>query len=524
MPPTMEEFKFSVATPTERTLGALLTSASRRGPARTWLRFGTGLNLTAQEVDEEANRLANGMAARGVRKGDRVAAMCANGWPLVCTWFAAAKLGAIFVPLNTHYRGQILAHALQVSDPRLVVADQRYVDTIGACRATPDADLVAVSPLAAESGAAAVTAAAFGSLRAKSAVAPDVEVAPSDPQAIIFTSGTTGPSKGVLVSHQQAYAYADIVGQACELSERDVYLTCLPLFHVNAQLTVTTGLIFGNEVVVHPAFSASAFWSWIASARATVVSFFGSMAHILLKEKKWPESGVSLRACWLFPSSMAIAERLSASLGVSTYTAYASTESNFVTIGGSSFGTPMDSVGSVHPLFQAKVVDPATGSELPPGRRGEIRTRPRQDNVTMLEYFGMPEATAAAYDDEWFRTGDVGFFDTDGYLHFVDRLSDSIRQNGENISSMEVEAVLSQHEDILECAVVGIPGAMAEQEVMAVFVPRSDSEPPSAAELTAWAKARMAYFMVPNVWLVVPSLPKTPTGKVLKAQLRKMRP
>lgn len=516
----VNDFTFTHADPEARTLASLLEAAAADEPDRSWLEVGATRSLTFGECDGLANRLANGLRARGVGSGDRVAVLCPNSVESLIAWFGSAKIGAVYVPINIHYRGPLLSHVLKTSSPAVVIAAESLAGFVRAAMPATEATLVVVTddPLGATQAAGPWIY--FDELLAESSISPTIRVLPSDAQSIVFTSGTTGPSKGVVVSHNQAYAFADIVGQATSLTRRDTYYTCLPLFHINAQLSVLTGLIFRSKVAIFPRFSAATFWDDIRLTEASVVSLFGSMATILLKHETAASARQNtVRACWVFPSSRSIRESLERAFDVRVLTAYASTEANFVSVAALTGDCPPDSVGRVHPLFEVMISD-STDTALAAGTRGEILVRPLAPFITMLGYYAMPEATVSANANLWYHTGDVGYFDADGNLYFVDRLTDTIRRNGENISSMEVEAVVVDHPRVAECAVVGIDSELAEQDVMAFVVSRDDGGL-SADELQAWCRDRMAYFMVPRFWKFVDELPKTPNGKVQKAVLKK---
>ena len=345
---------------------------------------------------------------------------------------------------------------------------------------------------------------------------PEVEF--SDLAQILYTSGTTGPSKGVMITHHQAYAFADYVAQAMEMTDDDVYYTCLPLFHVNAQLSVLAVVLTGGCLALYERFSASAFWGQVREVGATAVSLFGAMAYILYKQPPEDDQPNSLRVCWAFPAPYDILDDFERRYGFRVLTAYASTEANFVAIGGLHDDLPAGAAGRVHPRFEVKIVD-ADDQEVPPGVTGEIVTRPRDTFTMMLGYYRMPEITSEVFQNLWYHTGDAGRLDEHGYLYFVDRIKDVIRRRGENISSYEVEQAITSHPDVAECAAVAVRSELSEDEVMVVIVPR-DGATVVPAEIVAWCTERMAYFMVPRFIRVVPELPKTPTGKVEKYQLR----
>jgi carnitine-CoA ligase len=517
--PVSAAYSFTHADPQSRTLGRLLERAAADEPDRPWLLVGETGALSYGDVNRLVNSLASGLSARGVQKSDRLCVICPNGLESVLFWFAAAKLGAVYVPVNIHYRGPVLTHAIRVSGPKVVVVWSGLVDLVTAAIAEADmpVEIVAVThdESAARPGSGLVW---WETLRDHSQANLGIDVAPSDIQSIILTSGTTGPSKGVMVTHNQAYAFADIVGQATRLTPDDTYFTCLPLFHINAELTVLTGLVFRNSVALYERFSARRFWADIERTNATIVSLFGSMAQILLKGEDARARPNSLRACWAFPAGADVTPAMESTFGLKVLTAYPSTEANFVSVTSLDETSPPGSVGRVHPAFEVRIAD-EYDQPLPAGERGEILVRPREPYIMLLGYFGDPDATVRASRNLWYHSGDLGYFDSAGYLYFVDRLNDTIRRNGENISPVEVEQVINSNPDVIESAAVGVPGEFSETEVMAFVVPAPGArlEP---SKLREWCAERMAYYMTPRHWELREALPKTPNGKIQRAVLR----
>jgi crotonobetaine/carnitine-CoA ligase len=515
------EFEYRIPDPRARTLGRILAERAAATPDRTCLIWKGAERFTFRELDDAVNRAATGLALRGVGHGDRVVVMSGNCPEFVFLIFALARVGAVIVTVNVHARGAQLEHMLTNSQPTLVVVEPDNVERVLEASAglAPAPGVVVLGD--ADAGAhERVTASS--ELFDQPPYQEHPEVQHSDLAQILYTSGTTGPSKGVMITNHQAYAFADYVSQAMEMTEDDVYYTCLPLFHVNAQLSVLAVVLTGGCLALYEKFSASAFWGQVRDVNATAVSLFGAMAYILYKQPPEDDRPTALRVCWAFPAPYDILDDFERRYGFRVLTAYASTEANFVAIGGLRDDLPQGAAGRVHPRFEVKVVD-ADDQEVPSGTTGEIVTRPRDPFTMMLGYYRMPETTAEVFQNLWYHTGDAGRLDDDGYLYFVDRIKDVIRRRGENISSYEVEQAITSHPGVAECAAVAVRSELSEDEVMAVIVLREGTtlEP---AEIVAWCSERMAYFMVPRFIRIVLELPKTPTGKVEKYQLRSSAP
>jgi len=519
--PGAAQFEYRITEPRERTLGRILSERAAATPDRTCLVWKGAERITFRELDDAVNRAATGLELQGVTHGDRVVVMSGNCPEFVYLIFALARLGAVIVTVNVHARGAQLEHMLMNSAPKLIVVERDNVERVLEASAglSPAPRVVVLGDADAAPQDRVIAAAAVFDQPPHSG---HPEVQHTDLAQILYTSGTTGPSKGVMITHHQAYAFADYVSQAMEMTDDDVYYTCLPLFHVNAQLSLLAVVLTGGCLALYERFSASAFWGQVREAGATAVSLFGAMAYILYQQPPEVDLPTALRVCWAFPAPYDILDDFERRYGFRVLTAYASTEANFVAIGGLHDDLPSGAAGRVHPRFEVKVVD-ADDREVPPGVTGEIVTRPRDPFTMMLGYYRMPETTAEVFQNLWYHTGDAGRLDEDGYLYFVDRIKDVIRRRGENISSYEVEQVIVGHPAVAECAAMAVRSELSEDEVMVVIVPREDTTV-VPAELVAWCSERMAYFMVPRFVRVVPELPKTPTGKVEKYQLRSGAP
>jgi crotonobetaine/carnitine-CoA ligase len=340
----------------------------------------------------------------------------------------------------------------------------------------------------------------------KDEIAPE-KIEPHDPLAILYTSGTTGPAKGVVCPHAQYYWWgrntADILG----VEATDVLCTTLPLFHINALNTFAQACLTGSHAAFEPRFSASEFWNTMRERRATVVYLLGAMVPILLAQERMDERHHSIKIGLGPGVPVSALEAFKERTGITLLEGYGSTETNFV------IATTADSarrgvMGRVRPGFEARVAED-----------GELLLRSDDPLRFSSGYFGMPEKTAEAWRDGWFHTGDRVVREADGAFRFIDRLKDSIRRRGENISSYEVEQVLLGHPDVAAAAVYPVRSELAEDEVMAALVPRAGRSI-DAAELCAFCSSRLPYFAVPGFIEVLDELPRTENGKVQKYRLR----
>ena len=300
---------------------------------------------------------------------------------------------------------------------------------------------------------------------------------PADPAqtlAILYTSGTTGPSKGVCCPHAQYFWWGLNGIRNLEIREGDVLSTTLPLFHTNALGTFHQALLSGSTLVAEPRFSASRFWQRLNERRATVTYLLGAMVPILLSREPSPDEQRHTVRCALAPGVPAnLHHAFEDRTGIHLLDGYGSTETNFV-IGATADERRPGRMGLVREGFDARVVS-VSGEDAARGEPGELIVRADEPLAFASGYFAMPDKTAEAFRDGWFHTGDRVVREPDGYFRFVDRMKDAIRRRGENISSFEVEQVLLSHPDVGHAAVFPVPSELAEDEVMAAVVRRAGS-------------------------------------------------
>jgi crotonobetaine/carnitine-CoA ligase len=498
-------------------------------PFLSWTDAGPA--LTYAEVNARVNRLAHGMAAFGIARREHVGILLPNCLEFLFAWFALNKLGAVEVAISDAYKGSFLAHPLQLSQSRILITTatlaQRLVDI-------EDQIPIETIVLVTEPGAdPAVRPPAFRRIRlhrfadlySDNAENPPDITTPQDPAAVLLTSGTTGPSKGVVMPHSQFYFFAEEDVQLMRLEEDDVYMTGFPLFHGNAQfLTVYPSMIAGAHCVLYPRFSAS---DWAGRARrsgATVTNLLGATLAFICAQPPSPDDRAhKIRCIYAAPRSTDLAGPFSERFGVREFVdGFGQTEISNVFMTPPGAPRPPGASGVlVDQWFEVRLADPETGEPVPEGQAGELWVRHKHPGIISTEYLGMPDKTIESRRDLWFHTGDALRRDAQGWYYFVDRVKDALRRRGENISSFEVEAVLRSHASVADCAVIGVAAdeKAGEDEVMAFIVPR-EGQVLDYAAISAWCDARMPAFMIPRYFDQLKELPRTPTEKVRKKELR----
>jgi crotonobetaine/carnitine-CoA ligase len=348
-------------------------------------------------------------------------------------------------------------------------------------------------------------------------VAP-AKLGPGDPLAILYTSGTTGPSKGVICPHAQYYWWGIVTAGMLGVEQNDVLVTPLPLFHSNALNTFFQALLFGAHVVYLPRFSVSGFFGDLATHGATVTYVLGAMVPMLLSREASPQEKAHRVRIALAPGvPERFRQEFTARSGIALLDGYGSTETNFV-IGAHPSLQRAGMMGSVIDGFEARVVDD-DDNELPDGNSGELMVRAAEPYAFARGYFGMPEKTVEAWRNLWFHTGDRVVREADGQFRFLDRLKDAIRRRGENISSFEVEQVLISHPQVAAAAVYPVGSELAEDEVMAAILRKPGSDI-SELDLLRFCEPRLPRFALPRYIEFVEALPQTENGKVQKFKLR----
>lgn len=504
---------------TWQSLGQLLHEQARRFGERTLFRF-EGAEMTFAQVEEQTNRLANALKARGIGKGARVAVMLPNGFDFPLAWLAIAKLGAVMAPINTQYREQDLRYTLGDSEAQFALAGPAQAALIQqALAACPR--LQAIGVLSTDSAVPDGLIDMRQEMAAAPASYPDEPVGPGDLLNVQYTSGTTGFPKGCMLTHEYWLLLGQIVVEYLHVCEDDVNLTAQPFYYMDPQWNVALCLLAGIPLVILPRFSASTFWQSVKEHNVSFFYLLGTMPMYLLKQPERPEfeQGHRLRVVLcsgIVPQLHALYE---SRWRVPWREAYGTTES------GADLFVPLDDAESVGsgamgkpvPTKEARVID-AEGRDLADGEIGELVVRGKP---MMLGYYHKPEATAEKLRDGWLHSGDLVYRDAKGYYHLVGRLKDMIRRSGENIAASEVEAALCEHPQVRAAAVVPEPDDLRGEEVRA-FIQLQPGETPESAPpqaLIDFIRTKLAAFKTPRYVSYVESFPLTPSERVAKHAL-----
>lgn len=505
----------------ELVLGDVLQRRAQQLRDKPFLRF-RRLDVTYGQFDELVNRTAQGLAARGASPSGHVAVMLPNCLEFLQVVFALAKLGAPSVPINTAYKGDLLAHALTASDSSMLIVDESWLDRVATVQdQLPNLETMVVRLGAGKSAAPQrfpFETCTLASLVERPAEAPQTKVRFGDLQSLVFTGGTTGPSKGVMVSHAHSLTCARDWIRYTQFQPREIVYCPLPLFHGGALWDgVMSALLAGGEVCVVERFSASRYWDDVRRFRANVSLGVFSILPILLKQPPSPADKEHELRCFYFGQS-ALDEAFFQRFGVHCVETYASTEVGVAT--GSPYGAwRSGSCGQANsPTHDVGVVD-ERDRELPPNEPGELVVRPRKPFAMTTGYYGFWRETVRAFRNLWFHTGDRVYQDDEGYFYFVDRISESIRRRGENISSFEIERAVNGHPLVLESAAVGVASDVGEDDVK-ICVATQKGNRLDPEELIEHCRRRLPYFMVPRYVQFFDELPRSPLGKVLKGKLR----
>jgi carnitine-CoA ligase len=497
--------------------------------ARTW---------TYAEMLASAERVGRTMLADGAVPGDRVVLVAANSSQFVRTWIGTAVAGLVEVPINTAYEHDFLAHQVSTVEATLAVVDDvfaaRFVAVAEAAKSirkfwvidTGHAD-DAIETLR----AAGWDAARWEELDERTTVASDVElpeVRPQDLASVLFTSGTTGPSKGVAMPHAQMYFFADECVSLVRLTADDAWMALTPLFHGNAQfMAAYPTLVAGARFVVRSRFSASRWVDQLRESKVTVTNFIGVMMDFVWKQDPRPDDADNpLRVVFAAPTASSIVAPMRERFGIEAFVeVFGLTETSAPIISPYGVDRPAGAAGlAADEWFDVELVDPATDEPVAVGEIGELVIRPRVPFISSMGYFNMPDKTVEAWRNLWFHTGDALRRDEDGWFYFVDRFKDALRRRGENISSYEIETSILAHPAVVECAVIAVPASTeaGEDEVMAYVIFGGDGQAPTADELWAHCDSRIPSFAVPRFLRFVEELPKTPSQRVQKAKLRSL--
>ena len=498
----------------------LLAGRAVECPDRTFLEEVDGRSISYGDLHRYTLTWADAYRRLGTESGNRVAVMLPTGIDAVSAWLGLSWLRAWEVPVNTGYVGRMLHYLLEHSRSRVLVTAGDYLERLGDVAA----DLTHLEAVVVHDRSDVTSDLPFqviGRDEFLSGAAPATDLdgpGPADIATVMYTSGTTGPSKGVLVPWAQLHATASTSIFTGDFGADDAYYMPFPLFHISGKGPVYTFALVGGRVVMRPSFNTSAFWDDIGRYRCTTTLLLGAMANFINRRPRRPEDAETPLHTVVMVPLIPELEDFKQRFGVRVSTAFNMTEISVPIHSDGWTPADLESCGKVRLGYEARVVD-HDDEDVGPGKVGELVVRADEPWTLMAGYLDMPEATTAAWRNLWLHTGDAFRYDADGNYYFLDRIKDTIRRRGENISSAEVEVVINEHPGVLESAAVAVPSEWGEDEVKIVVVPRP-GESVEPADLIDFLSPRLPRFMLPRYVEVVTSLPKTPTEKVRKVELR----
>ena len=488
-----------------------------------------GDQWTAREMFGAANRFANAARELGVARGDRIATLVENSSEAVVTQYGAVQIGGVAVPINTAYKGEYLRHQVADSGARVLVIDADVAE-----RAVAIADSIDTLEHVVVLGDGPLEATPRTSWHAWSdvmsaddaVVTPDTK--PDDLYIFIYTGGTTGLSKGCVISHNYAATLAEQISVMWQRGPDDVVWTPLPLFHFNAVTIALVGtLLVGGRAAIYKKFSVSNFWPEINRTGATHASTLGSMVTLIVNDSVRPEApdsgqpdaNTTLRFMSGVPMPPAVAAKCVERFGIRPFDAgYGTTEGSLWSWLPPGMQNKPNAAGVVNDEYWDIRIFDDHDDEVPPNTAGEIVGRPKKAGVMFDGYWGRPEATVEMYRNLWMHSGDIGSIDDDRYLYFLDRKADYMRRRGENVSSYELEEVVMRHPAVADVAVYAVPSPLTEDDIM-VAVELSAGASITEEELFRWLVDHVPYFILPR-YVEIRELPRSDMSKILKAKLR----
>lgn len=497
-----------------------LRDAAAKAPDADFLRV-SGEEFTIAEVLERVEATARGLRSLGVQPGERVGVMCQNRPETVWAWLGSNAARLIDVPFNAEVRGRLLDYIVGDAAPRVLVGTLDHLHILAETITVDPAYVVVVGE--AEDGTPFGDRAQHLSFDALLAAGRASEEDLPLPRAgeiatIMYTSGTTGPPKGVMLPQRYYSANAAHAREALGLREDDVYYLVQPLFHIDARSYVSAGICVGGIVSLGRRFSVSRFWEEVRAQGATVFGMVGTMLWLLHKREARPDDADnSARVAICSSTPKEIHEDFERRFGVKIIESYGMTECLLIASVPAEETRP-GSIGKVLPELYALVVDDED-AEVPAGATGELIFRPHDQFAMMQGYWAKPEATVETWRNLWFHTGDLVRRDEDGWIEYIGRRKDAIRRRGENVSAWEVEQAVVAHPAVLEAAAIGVASEVGEEDVavLLVLAAGADLDP---AQLLTFLAADLPRFAIPRYVEVVDSFPKTPSERVEKAKVR----
>lgn len=508
------------------TVPQLLADRAALHPDRPFVEILGGAAQTVCEVQRDAQKIARGLRRLGVQPAESVLIMLSTSLEALHAWFGVCMIGAIDASINTGYRGSTLVHAINVSGAAVLIVSGKYLAEVAAVGGQMPA-LTTIIVVGDRSPGVSMPPGMRvlnrQDLDDSADGEPFPEVLASDIASLMYTSGTTGPAKGALMPHGQVSLIARLTAVKTGLQESDVFYCYYPLYHMAGKfMSVLAVLAAGARIVLDTNFCADEWLARIRLAGATVTAAHGPILEMVFAvPASSQDTDHRLRTIRAAPLPRRIAAEFQTRFGVKTMEVWGMTELGIPCWGDEREVLRPGASGQVdRDWFELQIVDPSTDELLRAGSVGELVVRSRHPWTLMQGYIGMPEATAKAWRNLWFHTGDLGFVDEDGYVHFVERAAERIRRKGENISACDIELVALQHDDVTDAVALGVPSDFeGDEEVKLVVVHRAGTSL-TPESLLRFLANRLPHFMVPRYIEFLDSLPRSVTGKIQRGELK----
>jgi carnitine-CoA ligase len=502
----------------------LLEIMADRTPQKIFIADHNGVSLTYSQARDEAKKLAGGLKRLGVERGSVVALFLENSVDLVLVMLGLGYLGAAGAPVNTEYKGELLSYVLNDVSATVAVVDSPLMPVFAAgaqgyhhlSKLGGGTVVVRGSMSLEQPGLNCVS---LEDIRSEAPVTSRVPTTQADLFMVNYTSGTTGPSKGVLFPNGHVLTFAEDFARCMTYTADDVLYTPMPLFHtLGMVLGIMPTLLTGATVHLDRRFSASRYWTRSKETGATIGHAVFSMIPFLLNQpRSAADRDHSVSRIWTGPSGYAA--EFKERFGVDIFEVYGLSEGGLISYPQSLASAPVGSCGQANlDHYDISVVD-TEDNPVPAGVPGEVVVRPRVPYTSMLGYLGKPEKTAEALRNVWLHTGDRVYVDDNGWFFFVDRAKDMIRRRSQNISAYDLELVLNRYRPVEEAAVFGVPSEVEDEEIKACLVMRT-GENLDVEDFIGFCRENLPKPMVPRFVEVLPELPKTPNEKIAKYKLK----
>ncbi len=506
---------------TQRHLGKAIALQAQHNGDTTFIMFGD-TRYSYAETNTKVNELAAGLKQQGIGIGDRVAFFMSSCPEVIFLVLAVNKLGAVWVPINTDYKGVWLQDTIERSRPDILVSDTAHAERLGEVQA----DLPGIAVICLGEPAPLTNTSAFEDLYIADAGEPDLSAfGYGDTCAVLWTSGTTGKSKGVMQSHNVWFNACLSATRQYGTTDGDVIFNVLPMYNSAAWVTALfRAMLAGVPLAIDTSFSVTNFWERVKFYGATQIFTLGAMHMFLWNAPEKPDdTDNSLNKIMAVPMPTDIVQPFAERFGVKVLGQGMSQSEAMMIVNQSTRSPdqwPSGSCGSPTDLVEVKLMDD-DGNEVGIGEHGECWVKPREEFAIFNGYFDNPEATANAYEGDWYKTGDLLKRDEDNVFFFVDRKKDAVRFKGRNISTFEVELVARQHPAVLDCAAFGIPSEHLESEnEIKMDIILREGQSPTEEEIARFINDNAPYFFVPRYIEFLKELPYTPTNKIQKYKLR----